>query len=147
MKNEDNKKVRYSKKLVVFTSALFLGTLIFCLTRDYTSFVDVSIYASALTITGGIMGTSVLWYMKKTQAEHITSTQSDMYENVMRMRLEYNKEMMKLKKQYKTEDFEIEQIEMESPMDDFSESVMSNMEANISQHMHEATSSIEMENY
>lgn len=147
MKNENNKKVRYSKKLVVFTSALFLGTLIFCLTRDYTSFVDVTIYASALTITGGIMGTSVLWYMKKTQAEHITSTQSDMYENVMRMRLEYNKEMMKLKKQYKMEDIEVEQIEMESPMDDFSESVMSNMEANVSQHMNEAITSIDMQNY
>ena len=36
---------------------------------------------------------------------------------------------------------------MESPMDDFSESVMSNMEANISQHMNEATTSIEMQNY
>ena len=147
MKKEDNKKVRYSKKVVIFTSALFLGTLIFCLTRDYTSFVDVSIYASALTITGGIMGTSVLWYMKKTQAEHVTSTQSLMYENVMKMRLEYNKQMMELKKQYKMEDFEVEQIEMESPMDDFSESVMSNMEANISQHMNEATTSIEMQNY
>ena len=147
MKKEDNKKVRYSKKVVIFTSALFLGTLIFCLTRDYTSFVDVSIYASALTITGGIMGTSVLWYMKKTQAEHVTSTQSLMYENVMKMRLEYNKQMMELKKKYKMEDFEVEQIEMESPMDDFSESVMSNMEANISQHMNEATTSIEMQNY
>ena len=147
MKKEDNKKVRYSKKVVIFTSALFLGTLIFCLTRDYTSFVDVSIYASALTITGGIMGTSVLWYMKKTQAEHVTSTQSLMYENVMKMRLEYNKQMMELKKQYKMEDFEVEQIEMESPMDDFSESVLSNMEANISQHMNEATTSIEMQNY
>lgn len=146
-KTVENNKIRYSKKVVVYTGILFLIALLYCLSKDYSSYVDVSIYASALTITGGIFATSLVWYMKKTQAEHVVGTQAEMYERVMRMRLQYNKEMMALKRIYSMQDGDVENIEMDSPVDDFSNNVMSEMESIIAQHLNDATSIIQQERY
>lgn len=69
------KNVQYSKLLVFFTGTLFLLSLIYCITRDISSVYDTSLYTAAITITGGVFGSAIIWYEKKAQAENVSKIQ------------------------------------------------------------------------
>lgn len=142
MSNKNN-KMEYSKKLLIACGIIFIATLAFCITRDFSSILDATVYGSAITITGGIFGTATVWYMKKSQAEHVAGMQSYMYGDVMNVRYEYNEKMLKLQHQYNVQDYEISNIEMESPIDDMSENALNNMQSTLDNEFNEATSSIE----
>ena len=137
--------LEFSKALIFVCGAIFIGTLLFCLTRDYTTIIDTAFYVSAITISGSVFLTSVVNYLKKAQAENAYKIQNRMYENVMKVRLSYNEEMLKLRQKYNVPQEEIGEIEMESPIDDMSDTALSNMQNAIENSISDAISPTEQQ--
>lgn len=141
--NKKKKKFEFSKVIVVLVNAIFMCVLYYCLKQDYSSILDASVFLSAITSSGAIALTTDVWYMKKSQAEHVSGISSYTYGDIMDIRLHYNEEMMKLKKKYNMTDYDVSKIETESPMDDISEDALNRTEQKLNEQMDEATSSIE----
>lgn len=66
---------QYSKIIVFVTGAIFFITLFFCLTRDFENVYDATVYVTAVTVTGGVFGSAIIWYEKKAQAENVSKIQ------------------------------------------------------------------------
>lgn len=113
--------IQYSKILPFITGIVFAVCLFFAFTADVSSLMDTSIYATAITISGGIWGSTIVWYSKKAQSENLSKLKIELYKQSTNERLRFNKEMMELKKQYEMTDEDVEEIELKSNMSVVSE--------------------------
>ena len=113
-----NKRFTFTKLVVCIVCVLFIGTLIFCLQQNTDSYEEITLYATALTVTGSILLTTVIFYAKKSSLENVQKIKISYYESTMDIRLKYNKEMLKLRKKYGVDEDVIEEIEMDSDFDE-----------------------------
>lgn len=79
------------------------------------------IIASAIA-AGSAWLTSIVWYLKKAQAENIPKIKTAYFEDTMRIRLKYNERMMQLKQKYRMTDTDVTDIEAGSPLSEASDS-------------------------
>ena len=112
------KKVQYSKIITSLVFILFLGSIIRCFTVDISTAYDISLYATIVTTTGAICLTSVVWYLKNSQAEKVARIKADTYRIISEERYKYNKKMLALKSKYKYTEDEIFEIEKNAPLDE-----------------------------
>ena len=141
------KKIQYSKIITLLTFLLFCGCIIKCFFVDISTIYDISLYAAIITSSGALCLTSVVWYLKNSQAEKVARIKADTYRVISEERYKYNEKMLKLKSEYKNIDEEIDgeifEIENDSPLDELELDAMNSMNASIDSAMDEATSSIE----
>lgn len=143
----NKKKIQYSKIITLLTFLLFCGCVIRCFFVDISTVYDISLYAAIITSSSTLCLTSVIWYLKNSQAEKVARIKADTYRIISEERFKYNEKMLKLKSEYKftEEDIneEILEIENDSPLDELELEAMDSMNASIDSAMDEATSSIE----
>lgn len=138
-----NKKIQYSKIITLLTFILFCGCIIKCFLTDISGVYDLSVYVTIITSSGALCLTSIVWYLKNSQAEKVARIKADTYKIISKERYEYNKKMLKLKSQYRYTEEEICDIENNSPLDELEYDALSSMNASIDLAMDEAASPIE----
>lgn len=141
-----NKKFQYSKILPLITFALFCGCIIKVFTVDISTAYDLSVYATIVTTSGALCLTSVVWYLKNSQAEKVARIKSETYKVISEERFKYNEKMLKLKQKYKYTEEEVWDIENNSPLDELEQDALNSLNSSIDNAMEEATSSIEAQN-
>ena len=139
----NKKKIQYSKIITLLTFILFCGCIIKCFTVDITTAYDLSVYATIITSSGALCLTSVVWYLKNSQAEKVARIKADTYRIISEERFKYNKRMLELKSKYKYADEEIFEIENDSPLDELERDALNSMNSSIDYAMEEASSPIE----
>ena len=140
------KKFQYSKMIPVATGLLFCVCLYEAFTVDYSSVLDVSVYASALTIAGGLFGSAIIWYMKKSQAENVFKLKIELYKQASREKLHYNEQMIVLKSKYMLSEEEMLEYD-DTMMEDFVDSALSDVSESVNSSMEDATSPVEIETF
>ena len=140
------KKFQYSKILPLITFALFCGCVIKCFSVDISTAYDLSVYATIITSSGALCLTSVVWYLKNSQAEKVARIKSETYKVISEERFKYNEKMLELKQKYKYTEEEIWNIENNSPLDELEQDALNSLNSSIDSAMEEATTSIEAQN-
>ncbi len=95
----EEKRFQYSKIIVFVSGAIFIATLFFCLTRDYSSIYDASLHVAAVTVTGGVFGSAIVWYEKKAQAENISKMQLQHVKDVAEIEFNIYERKVRLQKE------------------------------------------------
>jgi len=90
---------QYSKVLVLITGLVFAVSLAFCLTRDISNVYDVSLYTVAITVTGGVFGSAIIWYEKKAQAENVSKIQLQHIKDVAKVEFDVYEKKVRLQKE------------------------------------------------
>lgn len=142
----NKKKIQYSKIITLLTFVLFLGCIIRCFLVDISSAYDLSLYIAIITSSGTVCLTTVVWYLKNSQAEKVARIKADTYRIISEERFKYNKRMLELKFKYKYSEEEISEIENDSPLDELEQDALNSMNSSIDSAMDEATSTIEVQN-
>lgn len=141
----NNKKMQYSKIITFLTFMLFCGCIAKCFSIDISSAYDLSMYATIITTSGALCLTSVVWYLKNSQAEKVAKIKSGVYKTIADEEFNYNKNMLKLKHEYNYSDEDIFEIENGSSLDELRQDAMNSVISSIDNAMEEAVSSIEMQ--
>ena len=142
----DIKKFQYSKILPLLTFALFCACIIKCFSVDISTAYDLSMYIAIVTSSGTLCLTSVVWYLKNSQAEKVARIKAGTYKVISEERYKYNKRMLDLKVQYGFTDEEIDEIKESSPLDELEQDALDSLNSSVDSAMDEATSSIEAQN-
>lgn len=137
------KKIQYSKIITSLTFILFVTCVVKCMFSDISNVYDISLYATIITTTGALCLTSVVWYLKNSQAEKVANIKAGSYKTISEERYKYNEKMMKLKHEYRYTEEEVFDIENGSPLDELEQDAIESMNASIDEAMDEATSSLE----
>lgn len=117
-----DKRWSFSKSVVAGTTVIFIAVLAACLARPYDGYDTSAVPVAALTAAGSAWLTSIVWYLKKAQAENIPKIKTSYFEDTMRIRLKYNEEMMILRQKYHLTDADVADIEAGSPLSEASDS-------------------------
>ena len=139
------KKIQYSKIITLLTFILFCACIIRCFTLDISNIYDLSMYAAIITTSGALCLTSVVWYLKNSQAEKVARIKSETYKIISEERYKYNEKMLGLKSKYKYLEEEIAEIENSSPLDELEQDALDSLNSSIDSAMEEATTSIEVQ--
>lgn len=105
----DKKKVEFSKKITVASFVFFIFCVLTSMTYLFmfgSDMTDTAICVTMLTISGGVFGMAVKHYLNAQRFINTAKVEYGSYENLMKVRLKYNEEMMKLKSLYQDEDYE-----------------------------------------
>ena len=145
--NNKEPKIQFSKLLTIGSLLLFVWTLLKGLYIDYTSVYDTTVYVTAITISGGIFGVCLKAYMSKSKAENIYKVQKTMYEDIMDIKLKYNKQMMKLIQEYQISQDEIDMNDMSNPISEGVDSIISDMKENVNNHLYDTKTEDEIETF
>lgn len=126
------KKIEYSKILATASLLLFLCTLIYgyvimtyLIMGDTTTLFDLAFFGTAITITGGVFMTTTKHYYSKSGLQNTCYIRNNVYEQIMKVRLQYIEEVLKLQNKYNVTEMEISDIEANSPFVELSESFLS----------------------
>ncbi len=141
--NKNKRHFQYSKILPLITFILFCGCIIKCFLIDISNAYDLSLYVAIITSSGTVCLTSVVWYLKNSQAEKVARIKAETYKIISEERFNYNARMLKLKSKHKFAEEEIWDIENNSPLDELEQSALDSLNSSIDIAMEEATSSIE----
>jgi hypothetical protein len=147
MEKKKEKKIQYSKLLPIITGIIFIGCLYHIFSANPEGYVDLTVMATCVTVTGGIFGSTILGYVKKAQSENNVKLKIELYKTASRERLKYNEQMMILKKKYEFSDEQIMELENESPMDDYELEALSSIQSIVNMAESEAESPVEMQTY
>lgn len=125
------KKVEYSKILATASLLLFLCTLIYgyvimtyLIMSDTATLFDLAFFGTAITITGGVFMTTAKHYYSKSGLQNTCHIRNGVYEQIMKVRLNYIEEVLKLQEKYNVSEMDISDIESNSPFVDISESFL-----------------------
>ena len=130
MKREEYKEKRFttSKLHVIATGTIFTIVMILVillyLTGKIDNTFDTTAIVTMITVTGGIFGSTLVWYSKKAASENHYKLRMALYRDAAATRLEFNEEMLKLKQKYEANDEDIEAIENQSDMDEMMDSAL-----------------------
>ena len=126
------KKFEYSKILATASLLLFLCTLLYGYTvmtylilSESASLYDLAFFVTAITITGGVYMTTAKHYYSKSGLQNTAHIRNNVYEQIMKVRLQFIEENLKLQQKYNVSEMEISEIEMNSPFVEISDSFLS----------------------
>lgn len=141
------KKFEFSKIITVISIALFCFILYKSFTYNFDNYKDTTFIITAITVTGGICGTCIVWMLKKSQSENIIKIRMGMYENVKNVQLDFNEKMIKLQKKYNVSDEDLHNILDSGNIDEFAEDVLQETNSEMIERSNDANSIIENQNY
>lgn len=140
-------KPQYSKILPLLTGLIFVAVLIKGFTMDFSTVIDTAFYVTATTVSGGIFGTCIVNYLRKSQLENVQKIKENVYEIATNERLKFIREYLKLKQEYNLTDMEMQEIDGLSPMDEFEADALSSLVNNSEEIVNEASEKIDIQNY
>ena len=146
MKKEKS-KFQFSKLIVLITCIIFIICLYNGLTVNVEGYTDLTVIATTITVSGGMFGSAIIYYLKKSQSENNVKLKIELYKVASEERLKYNEQMMILKQKYTLSEEDLMSIEDNSPMDDFESEALSAIGNIISTSESEADSPVELQNY
>lgn len=119
-------KPRTSKIIMWIFIILFIYVIISGINYDFSSvtYMDTAIFCACIASVGGIVGAIVTKYYNNSNAENIPRIQLDLYDKSMKIRLDYNENMMKLKKHYEMTSDDIDGIEAEFNMSEVTDNIL-----------------------
>ena len=144
---KEKQKMQYSKLLPVFTGIVFVCCLFRAFTVDFSNYVDLTVYATSITVSGGIWGTTVVGYMKKAQVENNVKLKIELYRVAFQEQLKYKEQMLIIKNKYLLSEEEFMDMEDDSPIMDLEGTIFSSIEETINVSQSDAESAIEIQNY
>lgn len=120
--NRHEKRITWSKLIVVFTGAMFLLSVGFVMYMYIAGKIDTAYDTTAIvtcvTVSGTIFGSNLCWYSKKAASENHYKLRMGLYTDSAQIRLQFNEEMMKLKQKYNMTDEDIAEIDDSGDIDD-----------------------------
>lgn len=129
--------MQYSKALPIVTCLIFIACLTFGFISQKNNVMDTTFSVTAVTVSGGIFGTTVLWYMKKAQSENNIKLRGFAYEKETQERIKYLEKELELKSKYG-------EIEID---ENFTQEALDKMNYEADSAINESMTTIEMENY
>ena len=114
----------YSKMLPIVTGVIFVMVLVFSFCAKPETAVDASIYVTAISIAGGIWGSSIIWYSKKRTRETAYELRIKLYHESVKSRLYFNKEMIKLMSKYHLTENDLAKIDNWGETDEMMQSAI-----------------------
>ena len=137
--SKNDKPVTFSKGIPVVTGSLFILTLLVCvfLSNFNKNVYDTTVMVTAISVTGAIFGSSLIWYFKKAGSENQYKLRMSMYEDVVNQRLYFTEEMLKLRIKYGASEEDIAMIDDEGEIDDLMEETFQNMNNKMNQEQDE----------
>lgn len=147
--NKVNKRFQFSKIIIIIMLIIFIYTLYQAVNFQFNtnSYVDTAVFCTALTVTGGILGTNIIQYYKKASTENLPKIQTSLYEDTMKIRLDYNRQMMELQQKYNMSDDDIMNIENLSQMDEISDNVLNTAISELDMRSSDAHTDVESTQY
>ena len=123
------RKVTTSKIWLAITGIIFVLVTTFSLysISNSESVLDTTVLVTAISVSGAIFGSNLVWYSKKSASENHYKLRMSMYEDVVNQRLYFNEEMLKLKDKYNASDDDIEQINTDGEIDDLMDDALHNV--------------------
>lgn len=140
-------KIQFSKILTILSFMMFVWTLYCGFSASFNQLYDISVYVTAITVSGGIFGVCLKSYMSKSKAENIYKVQKTMYEDIMDIKLYYNEEMMKLIQKYNLNQEDINIADNTSYIDNGVDNIVGDMQESISNHLYDTKTEDDIENY
>ena len=126
------KKFEFSKLIAIASLLLFVCTLVigyismlYLIITQQENIYDLAFFATACTITGSIYMTTTKHYYSKSGLQNVTYIRNDVYEKILNVRLKFIEENIKLQKKYNVSQEDIDEIEINSPFVEISESFLS----------------------
>lgn len=147
--SRNSKKVTTSKIWLAITGIIFVLVVIFSMysITHSESVFDTTVYVTAITVAGGIFGSNLVWYSKKSASENHYKLRMSMYEDVVNQRLYFNEEMLKLKQKYNITDEEISELDISGDIDEIMDDELTNMKSKMDQDQSDVESPNEMHNF
>jgi hypothetical protein len=136
---KNDKKVTYSKGIPLVTGSLFIVTLIVCviLANFNKNVFDTTVMVTAISVTGAIFGSSLIWYFKKAGSENQYKLRMSMYEDVVNQRLYFTEEILKLRIKYGASEEDIAEIDNIGEIDNLMEETFQNINNKMNQEQDE----------
>ena len=126
------KKIEYSKILATASLLLFICTLVYgyavmtyLIVNNTATLFDLAFFGTAITITGGVFMTTAKHYYSKSGLQNTCHIRNGVYEQIMKVRLQYMEEVLKLREKYNVTEMEIDEVELNSPFVEISDSFLS----------------------
>jgi len=149
MNNGKDKKVTFSKILLVVTGVIFVAVGIFVAymygSGKIANAYDTTAIVTLITVTGTIFASNLCWYSKKSASENHYKLRMSLYEESANVRYDFNEKMAKLMKEYKLTQYDVDDIENKSNCDEFMNDALTNtvMELDTLQSMSDSENQIE----
>lgn len=142
-------KIRTSKMIMWIFIALFIYVIYQGVNYDFSdvTYVDTAIFVACITAVSGILGAIITKYLNNSNCENIPKIQMELYRDSMNLRYEYNKKMMELKKRLEIENDYVYQIEAESHIDEFTDSVLNNAISDLDLKSSQSREDVSIQNY
>ena len=140
-------KVQFSKILTILSFIMFVWTLYCGFSASFNQLYDISVYVTAITVSGGIFGVCLKSYMSKSKAENIYKVQKTMYEDIMDIKLYYNEEMMTLIQKYNLNQEDVNMADNTSYIDNGVDNIIGDMQESINNHLYDTKTEDDIENY
>lgn len=147
MDKKKKKKIEFSKIITILSIVLFSIVLYKSFTFSATDYMDTAFIVTAITVTGGICGTCIVWMLKKSQSENVIKIRMGMYENVKKVQLDYNEQMLVLRNKYSVSDNDLNDILDTGDIDEFADGVLQETNSEMLEYGNDANSIIESQNY
>lgn len=132
-------KIQYSKLLAITVIIVYVATLIYTL----VSGVDTTVAMTALTVSGSIALTTIIFYMKNSWVEKTARVKLDIVKETAKNRLDYNKKMLLFLKENGLSREQLDEVEMDSVIDDIDNNSVDSLNNSIDSTLDEASSDIE----
>ena len=120
------KRIEFSKVIVTLLFIILFYVLYKGLNFDFNKFAvyDVAFYVSAVTVIGGILGSALVQYYKKSAAENIKKLQVSYYREVTKTQLNFNKEMMELQEKHRMSDEDVSRFQDKTQLDEIADDIL-----------------------
>ena len=148
---KEEKKLTYSKLIVLITAIIFIVCLLLSfyafLTSTVDNAIDTTVLVTSITVSGGIFGSNLCWYSKKAAGENNYKLRMALYKDSTETRLKYNEEMMKIMKKYDISEEDIEKINDSTDIDDMMDNALNDTVSNLDENRDDCSSLNEMQNF
>ena len=148
---KEEKKLTYSKLIVLITAIIFVVCLLLSfyafLTSTVDTAIDTTVLVTAITVSGSIFGSNLCWYSKKAAGENNYKLRMALYKDSTETRLKYNEEMMKLMKEYDISEEDIEKINDSADIDDMMDNALNDTISNLDENRDDCSSLNEIQNF
>lgn len=138
---KEDKKFSYSKILPITTGSIFLIVIIFSFIAigfpdDFGN--SAAVLGTMLGAAGGVFGSSIIWYMKKAQAENVYKLDLAVFKEKSALELEQYEKILQIKDKYHLTDVEFNQLQYETDLDDMTRDSFQRMQNNVTQSIQDA---------
>lgn len=147
MDKKKKRKIEFSKIITILSIVLFGIVLYKSFTFSATDYMDTAFIVTAITVTGGICGTCIVWMLKKSQSENVIKIRMGMYEDIKRVELDFNEQMLMLKKKYNVTEEDLSDVLNDGNIDDFVNEILQETNSKMIEYDNDANSIIESQNY